>query len=809
MFVDFRHALRLLARSPLFTATAVLSLAIGIGATTTVFTLADALLLRRPIGVTEPDRVVDIGRTRRGREFDNGSYPNYRDIAAQAKSVSVYAIDLEPSSVALGGESGAERVYCTVVSGNYFQLLGVTPQAGRLLTPDDDRAPGASTVTVLSDRLWRRRFNADRSIVGKPIVLNGTPFTVIGVAPPGFRGTTLLSPELWAPMTTVIEIQPSRTLNSFTQRGSSWVLMGGRLTHGVSIQQAQAEIDAIAKRLEEMYPESNREMGWKLMRATPIPGEASTYVGAFMAILGAIVALVLVVASINIAGMMLARAAARRRETAVRLALGASRVRLIRQLLVESLAVFLLGGAAGLLAARWMTGLLLALLPNIPIPLTLSLPLDSRIVLFGLVVTGLTALATGLVPALQASRPDLVETLKGDREAGFGRFRLRQVLVAAQVAGSVLLIIVAGLFARALQHASSIDPGFDNTNVEIVGLDLSLARHNDTTGPAFLRQVIARVEALPGVESATASIDLPLDGGRHGYGDVWAAGKTEKEAVNLEDWNIVEPGYFRTLGIQILRGRDFGPSDTKGRTDVAIVNEAAAARLWPGEDPIGRRLVRTDEDGQRQVEVVGVEKTGKYVTLNEHPTPFIYLPYAQEYVPRVSLVVRTAGPTVIPAVRAIVAELNPNLPIIGTFTLDGLSTIALLPQRVAGGIAGALGVVALLIAGLGVYGVTAYSVARRTRELGIRVALGATPRDVLRLVFRQSAVLTASGLAVGLLLGLASTQLLASLLFGVGAADPVTFGLAAMVFGALSLAASFVPARRALAIDPTVALRSE
>jgi predicted permease len=809
MFVDIRHAIRLLVRNPLFTATAVLSLAIGIGATTTIFTLADALLLRRPVGVTEPDRVVDIGRTRSGREFDNGSYLNYKDIAAQAKSVSVYAIDLEPSSVALGGESGAERVYCTLVSGNYFQVLGVTPQVGRLLTPDDDRAPGASTVVVLSDRLWQRRFNADRSIVGKPIVLNGTPFTVIGVAPPGFRGTTLLSPEAWAPVTTVTEIKPRMTLNSFTQRGSSWVLMGGRLTSGVSIQQAQAEIDAIAKRLEEMYPDTNREMGWKLMRATPIPGEASTYVGVFMAILGAIVALVLVVASINIAGLMLARAAARRRETAVRLALGASRVRLIRQLLVESLAVFLLGGAAGLLAARWMTGLLLALLPNIPIPLTLSLPLDSRIVLFGLVVTGLTALATGLVPALQASRPDLVETLKGDREAGFGRFRLRQVLVAAQVAGSVLLIIVAGLFARALQHASSINPGFDNTNVEIVGLDLSLARHNDTTGPAFLRQVIARVEALPGVESVTAAIDLPLDGSRHGRGDVWAAGKTEKEAVNLEDWNIVEPGYFRTLGIQLLRGRDFGPSDIKGRTDVAIVNEVAAARLWPGEDPIGRRLVRTDEDGQRQVEVVGVEKTGKYVTLNENPTPFIYLPYAQEYEPRVSLVVRTAGPTVIPAVRAIVAELNPNLPIIGTFTLDGLSTIALLPQRVAGGIAGALGVVALLIAGLGVYGVTAYSVTRRTREFGIRVALGATPRDVLRLVFRQGAVLTASGLAVGLLLGLASTQLLASLLFGVGAADPATFGLAALVFGALSLAASFVPARRALAIDPTGALRSE
>lgn len=808
MFVDLRHAIRLLVRNPLFTATAVLSLAIGIGATTTVFTLADALLLRRPVGVADPDRVVDIGRTRNGREFDNTSYANFQDIAAQATKLSgVYAHDLEPISVALGGDKGAERVYATIVTGNYFQVLGVTPQIGRLLTPDDDKAPGASAVAVLSDRLWRRRFNGDATIVGQSILLNGTPFTVLGVAPPGFRGTTLLSPELWAPLTMVTEIKPGTTWRPM--RGGSWILIGGRLASGVGIEQAQAEINAIAKRLEETYPDTNQGVGFKVMRATPIPGEASTYVGAFMAILGAIVGLVLVVASINIAGMMLARAAARRKETAVRLALGASRFRLIRQLAVESLAVFLLGGVGGLVLARWMTSLLLALLPNIPFPLALSLPLDARIVLFGLALTCLTALATGLFPAFQASKPDLVETLKGDRDARFGRFRLRQVLVAAQVAASVLLIVVAGLFARALQHAASINPGFDSTNVEVVGLDLSLARHNDTTGPAFLRQVIARIEAVPGVESVTASIDLPLDGGRHGFGDVWAAGKTEKDAIDLDDWNIVEPGYFATLRKSLVRGRDFSSADITGRPDVAIVNEVAAAKLWPGEDPIGRRLIRTDESGQRQVEVVGVEKTSKYVTLNEPPTPFIYLPYAQAYFPRVSLVIRTSGPTVIPAVRAIVAELNPNLPVIGTFTLDSMSTIALLPQRLAGGIAGALGVVAVLIAGLGVYGVIAYSVARRTREFGIRVALGATPRDVLGLVFRQGAVLTASGLAVGLLLALASTQLLASLLFGVGAADPVTYGLAALVFGALSLAASFVPARRALAISPTVALRSE
>ena len=808
MLTDLRHAFRLMARSPLFTATAVLSLAIGIGATTTVFTLADALLYGAPAGVADPSRVVDIGRTRGGREFDNSSWPDFQDLAAQAKTLSgVYAYHLEPLSVALGGSDGAERVYATIVSGNYFQVLGVTPQAGRMLTPADDTAPGASPVVVLSDRLWRRRFDADPAIVGRTIVLNGAPFNVVGVAPTGFRGTALLSPDLWAPLTMSTEIQPGRGWNPV--RGGSWILMGGRLGPGVGIAQAQAEIDVIAKRLEETYPETNAGVGWILMRTSPVPGEASTYVAVFLGILGGIVGLVLLVASINIAGMMLARALARRKETAVRLAIGASRRHLVRQLLTESSAIFLLGGGAGLILARWMTALLLALLPSLPVPLTLALPLNARTVLFGFGLTAIAALATGLVPALQASKPHLVESLKTDSDSGFGRLRLRQVLVMAQVAGSVLLIVVAGLLVRSLRQASSIDPGFDAAHVDVVSLDLSLARHDAATGPAFLREVIGRVEALPGVASVSASIDLPLDGGRIGFGDVWAEGKTQDEAIGLEDWNLVEPGYFRTLRGTLVRGRDFNAADVLGTTDVGIVNEAAAARLWPGEDPVGRRLVRNTETGPRSVEIVGVEKTGHYVMLGEDPKPFLYLPYAQAYEPRVSLLIRTSGLTVIPAVRALLTSLNPNLPVVRAASLSELTTIALLPQRLAGVFAGALGLVALLIAGLGVYGVTAYSVARRTREFGIRMALGAAPRHVLRLVLGQATVMTASGLAAGLLLALASTRLMASLLFGVGAADPLTYALAILVFGVLSLAAAFVPARRALAVSPAVALRTE
>ena len=681
------------------------------------------------------------------------------------------------------------------------------PQVGRLLTPADDKAPGASPVAVLSDRLWRRRFAADPAIAGRRIVLNGAPFTVLGVAPAGFRGTTLLSPELWAPLTMITEIQPGSSWPP--PRGGSWLMLGGRLAQGVGLGQAQAEIDLIAARLEKEHPDTNQGVGWRLMRATPVPGEFSGPVAAFMALLGAIVGLVLLVASINIAGMMLARAVARRKETGVRLALGARRSHLVRLLLTESAVLAFLGGGAGFLLARWATDLLLALLPSLPVPLALSLPVNTRILFFGLGVTCLTALATGLVPALQASKPRLVETLKLDGDTGFGRLRLRQVMVAAQVAGSVLLIVVAGLFGRALGRAGSIDPGFDAKNVEVVGLDLSLARHDEVTGPAFLRQVIARVEALPGVESVSAAIDLPLDGSRVGFGSIWAEGKTQEERIHLEDWNLVEPRYFSTLRKPLVRGRDFTADDVLGRTDVAIVNEAAAASLFPGQEAIGRRFFRMTDEGPRAVEIVGIERTGRYVSLGEDPTPFVSLPYAQAYIPRVSLLVRTSGPSVIPAVRAIVSGMNPNLPVVSTGTLSELSTIALLPQRLAGGFAGALGLVALLIACLGVYGVTAYTVARRTREFGIRMALGAAPRDVLGLVLRQAATMTASGLLAGLVLALAATQVLSSLLFGVDAADPLTYGLAALVFGALSLAASFVPAKRALGVDPSVALRSE
>jgi putative ABC transport system permease protein len=812
MLSDLRHAFRLLAKSPLFTLTSVLSLAIGIGATTTVFTLADALLAGAPPGVTDPARVVDLGRTRGGMEFDNSSYPDFRDLAAQTKTLTgIYACRLDPTPVALGGSGGAERVYATTVSGNYFQVLGVTPQQGRLFTPDDDTAPGASPVTVLSDRLWRRRFGSDPSIVGRSIAINGAPFTVLGVAPKGFRGTTLLSPDLWAPLAATPDIEPGTSWPP--PRGGSWAMLGGRLAPGVGLDRAQAEIDVIAGRLQETYPDTNGTdggIGWRVARATPVPGEMSTAVGAFMGLLGAIVGLVLAVACINIAGMMLARAVARRRETGVRLALGAGRPALVRQFLAESIVVALLGGAAGLVLARFATALLLAVLPSLPVPLTLALPMNARIALFGLAVTSLAAIATGLVPALQASKPGLIESLRIDGDAaGFGRLPLRQVLVAAQVAGSVLLIVVAGLFGRALQRAASIDPGFDASRVDIVGLDLSLARHDAVTGPAFLRQVIAGVEAIPGVESVSAAIDLPLDGSRIGFGDVWAEGRTAEQSIGLDDWNLVEPGYFRTLRKTLLRGRDFTAADVAGRTDVAIVNEAAAQRLWPGEDPLGRRLIRNTEEGPRPVEVVGVEKTGKYVWLDETPKPFVYLPYAQEWSPRVSLVVRTSGTSAIPAVRALVSGMNPNLPLTSTATLSELSTIALLPQRLAGAFAGALGVVALLIAGLGVYGVTAYSVARRTREFGIRMALGATPRHVLRIVLGQAATMTASGLAIGMLLALASARLLASLFEGMDAADPLTCGLAVLLFGALGLAASLVPARRALAVDPAIALRSE
>jgi predicted permease len=813
---DIRYALRLLRRSPLFTVTAALSLAIGIGANTTIFSIASALLLRPLPGLSDPSRLVDIGRTQNGSGFDNLSYPNYRDYRERQKSLTdVYAARPDPVPLSLATSSDAVRIYGAVVSANYFAILGVRPLLGRTLQDRDDAPGNSHSVAVLSYDLWARTFGGDQSIVGQTISLNNRPFMVVGVAPAGFQGTTLMKPDVWTPIAGVADTMPRLSQDSrndvFNQRGAVWLMMGGRLKDGVTIAQAHAEARAIGSNLQQEYPNENEGKSLTVVRSTLVPGQ-SVAVGGFFGLLMLIVLLVLMIACVNVAGILLARGAARRREIAVRLAMGAGRARLIRQLLTETTILFVAGGVGGLILSQWLTSLLLALIPRLPVQIDFTVRTDWRVVLFTVVLSFVAAILSGLAPALQSSRADLVPALKTEGlDSGKPRLRLRSLLVIGQVTMSLTLVIMAGLFLRALEHAAAIEPGFDERRVDVVQLDLSLAGYTADSARPFVRELLERIRSLPGVESATLSVDVPLDGGRMGLGGLKAPGKTPPRGQYFQaDWNIVEPGLFGTLKLPLVRGRDFTAADTASSQWVAIVNEALAAAIWPGEDPVGKQVIVPDENKQREVTIVGVTGNARLVWLTGPVEPYIYMPFAQRYLPRVSLLVRTTDDrSAVAEVRTLLRTMNAGLPITESMRLSELTAIGMVPQRMAASVAGTLGIVGLLLCAIGIYGVTSYSVAQRTREIGIRVALGADRVDVIRLVLRQGLVLAAAGTAIGVVIAGAGSTFLESLLYGMRGLDPITFAGACLLFAAVTLVASYIPARRATRVDPMVALRNE
>ena len=809
---DVRYAIRALGRSPLFALVSVLSIAIGVGATTAIVTLASSLLLRPPPGVGHPERVVTVGSTREGRGFDNFSYPNFVDYRTSARSLAgLAAIHFDPQAASLAGPSGGEPVQMTAASGNFFEVLEARPALGRFFTLAEDRAPGASPVVVLSHRFWSRRFEADSSIVGKAIVLNGSPFTVVGVAAERFQGPFALAPDIWVPIT-ASSLLGTRA-ETFESRRSVWIMGIGRLAPNVGISQAQAELSAIAARLAEQYPTENKGHGLAVMPASLFPGELRAMIAAFLGLLLAVAGLVLAIASTNVAGMLLARASARRREIAVRLALGATRGQLVVQLVVESLLVCAAAGAAGLLLARWLVSGLMALVPRLPVQLAVDVHLDWRVLAFALLVSLVTGLLAGVVPALQSTRPDLVPALKSD-SGGTGtrqRLRRRSGLLVALIAFSLLLLVVGGLFARTLTHARNIDPGFDPRGVYIASFDLGLANLDSVSGVREATTIVERARGIPGVRSAALSTMLPLDGGGLGLGRIEVAGREPpagREEGWREDWNVVTPGYFATMGIPLVRGRDFAESDRAGAGDVAIVNEAFAAALFPGQDPVGRTL--TNEG--RMVTVIGVVRNAKYRSLGEARRNFIYVPLAQRYLGRTNLLVKTApgaAASVAAPIRRLVQDVDARLPIIRQQTMEEQTAMSLFPQRVALYVSGGLGTVALLLALLGIYGVTAFSVSQRTREIGVRVALGAQRSHVVGLVLRQGVVLAAIGVVVGSLAAFGATRLIANLLYGVPPTDAVAFGGAAFALGLAAVAASWVPARKAAGVDPIIALRSQ
>jgi len=801
---DLRFSVRLLKRNPLFALTAVLSLAIGIGANTTIFTIANAMLFRAPAAVADADRLVDIGRSQDGEGFDNNSYPNYLEVRNRNTVFSdVYAFRFDSQAMSLGGAKGAERIYGSLVTNNYFSTLGVRPALGRLFTRDDREEAGAAPVVVLTHHFWARRFQRDASIVGSSLLINGHPFTVIGVAPEGFRGTTLFSADLWVPMNMVADATPRQDASMLTSRQAAWLLMGGRLKPGVTRERAQAELTLIGSALVREYPQENRGRGLRVAAMSPVPGNGAP-IAAFLAGLMVVAGLVLTVACANVAGVLLARATSRRREIAMRLALGAGRGRLIRQMLVESATLFVAGGALGLLLARVMTNLLLALLPAAPVPIDLALMLDARALAFTTALSFAAAMLCGLVPAFHASKRDVVSSLKVDANASPERQRLRNLFVVAQVALSVVLVVGAGLFVRALQRANRIDPGFDASGVELASLDLSLGGYTDTTGPIFARELLQRVRAIRDVQSATLSAVLPLGMGGMSMGRLDVPGGPQDLAA---DWNVVEPGYFATLRTPLLRGRDFDDRDRADAPLVAVVNETMARRLWPKDDAIGKVLM---QERTRKLTVIGVARDAKYRTLGDPPRMFLYVPMQQQYVPRTTIVARsTNGQRLAVELRTLIASMNANLPIVTSQTLDEYTKFGLVPQRIAASMSGTLGIIGLLLAAMGIYGVTAYMVTSRTREIGIRIALGAERGDVVGMVLRRGMILVLIGIAIGTLLAAAASRVLGSLLFGLPPTDPVTFSAAAALFCMIGLAACYVPARRATEIEATQALRAE
>ncbi|HKQ98101.1 MAG TPA: ABC transporter permease, partial [Candidatus Polarisedimenticolia bacterium] len=815
VLLDVRYAGRMIARAPAFSLLAILTLALGIGANTAIFTVVNEALLRPRPGIGSPESLVDIGRSDQGGGFDNMSYPNFTDFRERSTAFAeMAALNIDPRAMSLDTGDGSERIDVSAVSGNYFDLLQVRAQAGRFFLPEEDRTPGTHPVVVLSDALWRKRFQGDPGIVGRDITLNGLAYAVVGVAAPGFHGTVPVAIDAWVPMMMGGQVYASKEI--LDCRDCSFMLGIGRLKPGATLAQARAEADAIATSLRREHPEEVRERGIALLPSRLFPGEMQTMVAAFLALLMTIVGLVLTIASVNVAGMMLVRASARRREIAVRLALGAGRARVVRQMVIEGVMLFAAAGTAGLLLAVWMRDGLVALLPALPIPVVFDLGLDGRVVAFGLGVALVAGLLASIVPALQASRPDLVAALKDDAHAaGSRKARLRNALVLGQVALSLLLLVCAGLFLRALSRAATLDPGFEMKDLHVLAFDFSLAGMNDAQGIDASSRLLDRVHSLPGVGGAAWAWSVPLDGGGRGLGDFRTPGiqaPDGTESWNF-DWSVISPGYFATMGIPVLRGRDFTDADDAAGRRVAVVNETAARAIWPDRDPVGQLFKYGDPrnpDSMTSVEVVGVVRDQKYRSLGDGPRNFVFLPIRQQFIPNVALMLRTTDArATLPAVRAAVRTMHPDVPVLTTLSMQEYAALSLFPQKVASWVAGSLGLVGLLLVGLGVYGVIAFSVQQRTREIGVRMALGARRADVLRMVLGQGLRLTAWGTGAGLLLAAVATQMLSALLYDVSALDPITFaGVAALVLLVAALA-TLVPARRATRVDPLVALRDE
>jgi macrolide transport system ATP-binding/permease protein len=805
---DLRYGARRLIKSPGVTIIAVLSLALGIGANTAIFSLVNTALLR-PLPVENPEQLVSLANTSENRIFPTFSYPNYKDFRDRNDAFAgLIAYRFAPLSVSHDGIN--ERLWGYVVTGNYFEVLGVHALTGRMISAEDDKLPGAHPVTVLSYEGWRRRFGSDPSVVGKSLIVNGRSFMIIGVAPKGFFGTEIIAaPEFWFPMAMQAELEVGD--NWLDKRGVENIFVQGRLKPGVSISQAQAVLNSIALQLEREYPDVNEAKRVSLGAAGYMSGTMRGAVLGFTGVLMVVVTFVLLLACTNLVNLLLARAVERRKEIAVRLALGASRRRLVRQLMTESLLLAFVSGALGLLLAYWLISFAVRLKPPVDVPLSVDLQLDYRVLIYTCLASLATGVLFGLLPALQATKVDLQTALKGENSGGNPRRSLmKSGLIVLQVSLSLILLVGGGLMLRALQRAQTLDLGFNPKNAVEASFDLRLQGYDKGRSLEFHKRLLERVRALPGVNSA-GLVDLAPVDLHFSRAPVFIEGQSvERAKAPLAMTSRVSPGYFQAIGTPLLRGSDFSEQDDEKSPPVAIINETFARRLWPGQDPLGKRFSIGRAD-QPPVQVIGVVADGKYAGLNESPQPFVSRPLSQAYSGATTLIVRsdTDPQKLIAIVRNELRQLDPNMPLSSSKLLTERLAMPLLPVRIAAAVLSSFGLLALALAAIGIYGVMSYAVSRRTREIGIRVALGAQASDVLRLVLWQGMVPPLIGVAIGLSAALALTRLVRSLLFGVSAADPLTYAGVAALLTLVTLLACYIPARRATMVDPMVSLRDE
>jgi len=811
---DLRYSLRLLGRSPVFTVTSIVSLALGVGAAATIFSLTDALLFEPTVGVRNASELVDIGRANQGSGFDNMPHPTYRYLREHSRTLDIAAIDFGGRPMSLGTEGTSERIIGTLVSANYFDVLGTKAVVGRFFRADEDEVAGARPVVVLSHALWTQRFNSDPHIVERSIRLNNQEFAVVGVAEPGFQGSSMVGTDLWAPMAMVQLVRGRPDASLLTEPRAVWHIAVGRLKPGVPIAQAQAELNTLMEAYKKSEPRAPEHHTVSVVPMGRIPGPVRTPFLAFIGFLFALTGALVAIACSNVAGMLLARAASRRREMATRLAVGAGRHRLIGQLLTETMVLFAAAAIASVPLTIWLVALLEGSLPALPVTLNLDFGVNVRVMAFAFGLALITGMVFGLAPARHALSAELAPMLHGaNATADRTRFRLRNSLVTAQVALSLMLVVTACLFLRSLDKAAHTDPGFQTRHIQIASVDVSLAGYRQQQAVALASRFRERLQAINGVNSVAHARMIPLQGSGFGLGSVRVPGVQGpfRDGRFDADWDIVSPEYFDTINMQIVEGRAFRESDRDGAPRVAIVNETFARQAWPGQSALGRIFMQqADENQERAVEIVGVARDAKYRYISSARAPFIYVPMAQQPSSDLNFYVRhTPGRQIEREIRAAMAQVEPNVPVIMLQSFEDAAAIGLLPQKLAAWIAGSVGAIGIFLAALGLYGLMAFLVTQRTREIAIRMALGASHQAVRAMVLRQAGMLAAIGGAVGLVLAGAIGTLAQTLLVGVAPIDPVAFGGTALLFAVVLTIAAWTPARRAADTDPATALRAE